>query len=198
MEKMDNKMDNQELISALADGQLRGAEFARGVQLAATDARARQAWVEYHFVGEALRTGRASTGTAPEAFLEKLQQRLREESLAAAPALAVARPVLAAPRPAANDWRWKLVAGVASVAAVSAVGWNMWGSSGAGGVRPQLAAAPAAATVVPVSAEASAASMMRDPRLDQLLQAHRQLGGGTALGTTSGFLRNATFEGQAR
>lgn len=193
MKKMD-MMDNQEMISALADGQLRGEDFARGVQVAAADARARQAWVSYHVVGEVLRTGRASMGTAPEAFLSRLQQRLREESMGSAPAMAVPQPVEAAQRPAANDWRWKLVAGVASFAAVAAVGWNMWSGIPAGSGQPQLAVAPAPA--VPVAIDAT--TMMRDPRLDQLLQAHRQLGGATALGTTSGFLRNATFEGQAR
>jgi len=40
--------------------------------------------------------------------------------------------------------------------------------------------------------------MIRDARLDRLLAAHRQLGGATALGTSSGFLRNATFEGPSR
>jgi sigma-E factor negative regulatory protein RseA len=40
--------------------------------------------------------------------------------------------------------------------------------------------------------------MMRDPRLDQLLQAHRQFGGATALANSSSFLRNATFEGPSR
>lgn len=192
MDAMD-KMDNQELISALADGQLRGEAFARAVELAAADERSREAWYAYHAVGEVLRTGRAVAGSDPEAFLARLRQGLREES-AAAPrpvVLAVARPAQAA----ANDWRWKLVAGVASVAAVAAVGWNMWGGP-AGTGQPQLASAPAAPSVLPASVEAGA--MVRDPRLDQLLQAHRQLGGATALGTSSGFLRNATFEGPAR
>jgi len=99
------------------------------------------------------------------------------------------------PDAAANDWLWKLAAGIASVAAVAAVGWNLWGAAGAGSAQPQLASAPSAA---PASLEASATPMMRDPRLDQLLDAHRQLGGATALGTTSGFLRNATFEGPGR
>ena len=183
-------MDNQELISALADGQLQGEAFARGVQAACADARGREAWCSYHLVGEVLRTGRASTGMPPEAFLAKLQRRLGEEP-AAAPR-AAARPELLHAREAANDWRWKIAAGVASVAAVVAVGWNVW--STAGSAQPQLASAPQAAAVV----EASAAPMTRDQRLDKLLAAHRQFGGATALGTTSGFLRNATFEGPGR
>jgi sigma-E factor negative regulatory protein RseA len=96
-------------------------------------------------------------------------------------------------RPAANDWRWKLVAGFASVAAVTAVGWNMVAAPGTSG-QPQIAAAPAASAAT----QASASAMIRDPRLDQLLAAHRQFGGATALQSSSGFLRNATFEGPAR
>jgi sigma-E factor negative regulatory protein RseA len=189
MDAMD-KMDNQELISALADGQLRGDAFAVGVQAAAADARAREAWCSYHLVSEVLRTGRASTGASPEAFLARLQQRLQAEQLTPQPI--VVQRVSVADRTAANDWVWKIAAGVASVAAVAAVGWNMWGGTAASG-QPQLAVGPAPAVV-----EASAAPIVRDPRLDKLLAAHRQLGGATALGTTSGFLRNATFEGPAR
>jgi sigma-E factor negative regulatory protein RseA len=197
METMD-KMDNQEIISALADGQLRGDDFARAVQLAATDARAREAWCAYHVVGEVLRTGRTFNGASPEAFLARLQQQLRAETSTAPARLPVVQVAVQRPGAAANDWRWKLVAGVASVAAVTAVGWNVWGTSGFGSAQPQLATASPAGGVMAVSAENSTNSMVRDPRLDQLLQAHRQLGGGTALGTTSGFLRNATFEGPAR
>src|SRR5690606_20258907 len=128
-----------------------------------------------------------------EAFLARLQQRLREEQpqrvLQAAPM------ALALPRePAANDWRWKLLAGVASVAAVAAVGWNMLGASAPAASGPQLAAAPA----VTPAAVPRAAAMIRDARLDQLLAAHRHLGAAGALQTSSGFLRNATFEGPAR
>ncbi|HEX7891573.1 MAG TPA: RseA family anti-sigma factor [Ramlibacter sp.] len=190
-----DKMDNQEMISALADGQLRGEDLARAVQVAAADARAREAWCAYHVVGEVLRTGRSNGGTAPETFLAKLQQRLREEPTGArAPEL---QAVAKAGRPAANDWAWKLVAGVASVAAFGAVGWNLWGAGS--GASTQLAAGGGTPGVVTVSAEANATpAMIRDARLDQLLQAHRQFGGGTALGTTSGFLHNAAFEGPAR
>ena len=194
MNEMD-KMDNQEMISALADGQLRGEAFVRGVQAAAADPRAREAWCTYHLVGEVLRTGRASTGAAPEAFLARLR-----DGLAAEPAAGVAiavQPAIEVRRndpPAANDWRWKMVAGVASVTAVAAIGWNMVGSGVPSTAQPQLAAAPAGVSAAAVRP----ASMIRDPQLDRLLDAHRQLGGATALQTSSGFLRNATFEGPAR
>lgn len=187
-----DRMDNQELISALADGQLRGEAFALGVQAACADARGREAWCSYHLVGEVLRTGRASTGTPPDVFLSRLQRRLQQEQPVAALQPAP-RTVAIAPRESANDWGWKVAAGVASFAAVAALGWNMWGGSPVG--QAQLAAAqPASGAVV----EASATPTIRDPRLDRLLAAHRQLGGATALGTSSGFLRNATFEGPAR
>jgi sigma-E factor negative regulatory protein RseA len=188
--KMD-KMDNQELISALADGQLQGEAFARGVQAATADARARETWFAYHVVGEVLRTGRPGTGTAPEAFLARMRERLQQES-PAAPAVTAPSEVSQS-APAANDRLWKLAAGLASVAAVAAVGWNVWSGSAAG-VQPQLAVAPQTASPV----EATPATMARDPRLDQFLAAHRQLGGATVLQNSGGFLRNATFEAPGR
>src|SRR5262249_47033707 len=160
-------------ISALADGQLQGEAFARGVQAATTDARARQAWCSYHVVGEVLRTGRAATGSEPEVFLARLRERLAEEQPVTPPPLALAQGVKHEAQPPANDWLWKMAAGVASVAAVAAVGWNVWYGGAAPSAQPQLAAAPAASAPV---VEASA-TMMRDPRLDQLLAAHRQLAG---------------------
>jgi sigma-E factor negative regulatory protein RseA len=45
-----------------------------------------------------------------------------------------------------------------------------------------------------VEAEQDGQVMLRDPRLDQLLAAHRQSGGASALQVPSGFLRSATFE----
>jgi sigma-E factor negative regulatory protein RseA len=70
----------------------------------------------------------------------------------------------------------------------------VWGTAGVG--NPQLAAAPGVQQAA--VAEAAAAPMTRDQRLDKLLAAHRQFGGATALQTSSGFLRSATFEGPAR
>jgi sigma-E factor negative regulatory protein RseA len=45
-----------------------------------------------------------------------------------------------------------------------------------------------------VTADGASELMIRDPQLDALLAAHRQMGGATALQMPSGFLRNATFD----
>jgi sigma-E factor negative regulatory protein RseA len=112
-------------------------------------------------------------------------------------------------------FRWKLVAGAASLAAAAAIGWN-W----VGGIGPRPAAQLVQQQQQPVSGSVLAASgstpqtasvmtpmrvvvgngnpqvMLRDPRLDQLLEAHQQAGGASQM--PSGFLRNATFDGPAR
>ena len=198
---MDSKMEQREMISALADGQLRGEAFAKAVEAAAADPDARQAWQAYHLIGDVLRTGQAGTLSSPQEFLDKLSQRLALEApirpVPAAPAPAVAVPV----RPAANDgsFRWKMVAGFASVAAVAAVGWTVVTGTGTGAQQPQLAgvAAPQGAAGATVAAGTQGV-MIRDARLDEILEAHRQFGGASALQMPAGFLRNATFEGASR
>ena len=75
---MDN-MQTQELISALADGQLRGEAFARGVEAVAADPAARQTWHTYHLIGEVLRSGEHAAATANPEFLSRLQRRLQAE-----------------------------------------------------------------------------------------------------------------------
>ena len=49
-----------------------------------------------------------------------------------------------------------------------------------------------------VPAAVAPGPMIRDPRLDEFLAAHRQLAGGSALQTPAGFLRNAAFESGSR
>jgi sigma-E factor negative regulatory protein RseA len=198
-----DKMQMQEMISALADGQLRGEALERVIRTVATDAQARNAWHTYHLIGDVLRSGNLPTGTAPATFLagfqvrlEREQARERREEVASAPLMQVVQAVPSSSE-AANDssFRWKLVAGVASLAAVAAIGWTAAGDM-LRGQSPQMAgAAPQGVTA---SAERPAI-MIRDPRLDEMLAAHRQLGGGaSALQSPAGFLRNATFEGPAR
>jgi sigma-E factor negative regulatory protein RseA len=189
--------DSQEMISALADGQLQGEAFARAVEAAAGDPAGRQAWHAYHLIGDVLRSSDLAAGSASNEFVVRLRGRLQQESAPVAlhrEAVQVSAELHPA---AANDasMRWKMAAAVASVAAVAAIGWNVGGPS-ALPVQPQLAVAtpPAANAVVAVQR----GPMIRDPRLDELLAAHRQLAGSPALQGSGGFLRNATFEGPAR
>jgi sigma-E factor negative regulatory protein RseA len=191
------QMQTQEMISALADGQLRGDAFAQSVQLAASDPVARDAWHTYHLIGDALRSGQWPAGSPPAQFLAKLQARLQQEQRPAALPAASSASATATlrPRAAANDasFRWKLVAGAASIAAVAAIGWSAAGGGMAS--KPEQAQLAAAATAPAASAPGV---MIRDPRLDEFLAAHRQLGSASALQMPTGFLRNATFDSSSR
>jgi sigma-E factor negative regulatory protein RseA len=189
-----NKMQTQELISALADGQLQGEDFARGVEAAASDPVGREAWLAYHVIGDVLRSGELAAGAQPDAFLRRVKLSLQQEQR-----LSAERPpahsVLLATRPqyAANDtsFRWKLVAGFASVAAVGAIAWSVAG--GIPGKPEQAQLATANGTVLTASERGV---MIRDAQLDEFMAAHRQLGGASVL--PAGFVRNATLESPGR
>ena len=167
-----------------------------------TDPQGREAWHTYHLIGDVLRSGDLARGTPPVVFLDRLQVRLRQERgpdqtrASGAGSTLAGEPVAVTDRGnAANDgvFRWKLLAGVATLAAVAAVAWSVAGGGDNGFGAAQIAAAqPEAAASSPSQV------MIRDPRLDELLAAHRQLGGATALQAPAGFLRNAIFEGPAR
>lgn len=195
-----NEMRTQEMVSALADGELRGDAFARAVAVAASDGEARDAWHTYHLIGDVLRSGEAGAGSVPDRFLSRLQARLREEqrppAAAVSPdALRVAVTVSQQRPAAANDgnFRWKVLAGVASLTAIGTVAWSLSGAPANGGAA-QLARTDGSA----VLANTQRGVMIRDARLDELLAAHRQMGGASVLPAPAGFLRNAAFEGPGR
>lgn len=200
---MDIQLENgvlaQDFVSLLADGRLLGAEFAKAVDTVSGDAEARATWHAYHVMGEVLRNDVPQTGT-DAAFLARFRERLAAEPVVARPQVDVVAPPQRVVAPAANEsvFRWKLVASLASVVAVSALAWSTISGLGVQGAARQLAQAPQS-FAAPVEAVAAAPHVMiRDARLDELLAAHKQTSGGSALHMSSGFLRNATFEGAAR
>jgi len=180
--------ESAERISALCDGQLPVEAFAQTVGELLDDTQAQRTWLSYHVVGDVLRSAELAPRTSDLAFLTRLEQRLAAEP---APLGMPMHPEFASPVPRhsanASVFHWKALAGLACAALVGVVGLEM------------LWTAPGAATVqvakVPVG---DLGVMVRDPRLDELLDAHRQLGGHSALQMPSGFLRNATYEGAAR
>ncbi len=203
---------SRELLSALADGQLRGSEFAEVVASATGSHDGLATWHAYHVVGDVLRCADLATGQDERAFLERLRLLLdapvgvvvgTDSAPQDNPGLAV--PVFASSgsrsrirTEGANDpdMRWKWLAGVASLAAVAVLGWHLGGWDAGFGQPSQLAVAPVAATVASPSAPPPV--MLRDARLDELLAAHKQFGGTSALQMPAGFLRNATFENPDR
>lgn len=205
---MNMMLNKDEQVSALLDGQLQGADFARAVEQVAGDSAARATWQTYHLVGEVLRTGAQGAAAGDPEFVLRLRARLAQEprgrlesatDLVGAHAGSVrATGHFDRNQEAANEssFRWKLVAGLASLAAVVAVGWNAVGGAGDKPAQAELAQAAPAAVVA--EAGTTRQVMIRDPRLDELLAAHRQTGGTTALQMPAGFLRNATFEAPAR
>lgn len=200
MHTMKPMTQHSELISALADGQLASEDFARALAACEADAQALDSWNTYHLIGDVLRSPELSPHAADTAFVARLRVRLSQEPvLVAAPALPEVRHAPAgrlgwSKAEAANDasFPWKMVAGFASVAAVAAIAWNAGAGLLSPVAAPQLAhSEPAAQQVLVVSEQGT---MVRDARTQELLAAHRQLGGTSALQMPSGFLRNATFE----
>jgi sigma-E factor negative regulatory protein RseA len=214
---MHGDIERHELVSALADGQLVGQEFANAVEWVGASDEARMRWHAYHLVGDVLRSGEVMTGAGDVAFVSRLKLCLDKEVTTMRPPTVQhqsdAQSVFVAGNDlklreyeSANDrnFQWKLVAGLASLALVIVVGWETLGV----GVRSSGSSQLAQVTV-PVKSSGPGLAlqqnsgeqtgepqvMIRDPHLDALLAAHRQYGEAPVLQVPARFLRNATFEG---
>lgn len=184
-----------ELLSALADGELGRTELGAALQAGGQDSATLARWNAYHLIGHGLRAPSSPVYSADATFLTGLRQVLAHEPpfISEQPHLAV---IQAAKGEASNDasFRWKLVAGFASVAAVCAIGWNAVATLPYA-AKPQLAQAsppaPASQQLVVASPQGP---MVRDARIEELMAAHRQFSGASALQVPSGFLQNATLE----
>jgi sigma-E factor negative regulatory protein RseA len=192
------------------------------VQAASQDVEGERAWHLVHLVGDAMRSQELAGPCLNEEFVRAVQARIavaRFDTQALPPPAGAPAPLEVRGQVAndpANAWSWRMVAGMgamslALVAAFSLGGY--WPSNGPAGTlaqsaKPVEAPVPPAktptlpvATPAPAQASATAAAppavMLRDPRLDELLAAHRQMGGTSALQKPAGFFRNAAHQEQA-
>lgn len=195
----------REQLSALADGQLDGDAFAAALEFASEE-DGQATWQLYQLVGDVLRSPDLAQPADP-AFMARLRDQLALESRPVRVAATMqTETVVSVPVQAANAsvFRWKMAAGFASLAAVAAIGWSALATlqtPGASGAQLAVATDRTAAPVTPVVAVADADGqqvMIRDPRLDELLAAHKQFGSTSALQMPAGFLRNATFDTTGR
>jgi len=168
-------MSRSEQISVLMDGELAPHEVSDMLE-AAKSAAGMSEWTAYQVIGDALRSEELTHVGSTEAFLARFSARLDSEPHLLVPAVASRHKLLFRP-----SWVRRVVPGTAIAAAVAAVSWvvvpQMRGPADGGtpdavvAQATQPAGMPAKAGIVTVSAESS--QMIRDPRLDEYLRAHR-------------------------
>ena len=210
-----------EELSALLDGELPRGAVERICSEWRTDARSRDTWHAYSLIGDVMRCDDLALSCASdEQFLRDFRKRMAAEPVVLAPrpvqapaadtesdeSPPVVRPVRA--------WAWPLSAALAAgfVVVVGAV-IGVQNPAASTSAAPQVAMAPAdhaSNPLMKVSRTEDIAppsevypegmelvfdgQVIRDPRLDRYLLAHKQFAGTSVLGPTSGLLRHAAVE----
>lgn len=221
MDSADGQATSRERLSALLDGEATPSQFDEWLASHQGDPEQRrqdcEAWHLYHLIGDVMRSEDLAGGSRGDVFLQGVRQRLQHEPVIVAPSVAVSSVGRARRR-----WRTPVAtaAGVAAVAGALIVlrlgdaGVGMPSPGGTPLAQQAVPSSVAATAVVPVAAPAAPTTpasatelrvvhedqtLIRDARLDQYLAAHKQFGGGSALGAgPSLFLRNAAHEGPGR
>lgn len=216
----------QALVWNLVDGRLRGEAFERAAQVACNDVEGMRVWHVAHLMGDAMRSQELAGLGLDAEFVQAVQARIAaeifEEPIAQdAPSAVDAAglpPGLGKGRAESANWRnWRMLAGVGSMAIALGAAFSLgayWPNAEPVGTLAQRVKASgppalaATASALPVAAQGNAAAspgaasvaapsvMLRDPRLDELLAAHRQMGGTSALQKPAGFFRNAAHHDQ--
>ena len=208
-----------EELSALLDGELQGGPVARICSDWRTDVRSRDTWHAYALIGDVMRCeDLAHSCASDEQFLRDFRKRMAAEPVVLAPRVAhhsvddlAGDGAVPALRPR-RAWAWPAALAAGFVVVIGAlVGVQNPGVTAS--AEPQIAAVPAGNStdsLVKVSQAEEAAppsgvyaagmelvfdgQVIRDPRLDRYLLAHKQFAGTSVLGPTSGLLRNAAVE----
>ncbi len=187
-------------VSDLVDGCLPDGTDGEALSALLSDPQSVQTGHAYQVAGDVLRSAELAPSHGDLAFLERFERRLALEPVRP-PLPEQDRVVVDVGAASANAsvFRWKVFAGLACTALVGVIGLNQWTQSGVQNGGQMAVRAPLPSTAAPVVvANDSLGPMMRDARLDELMAAHIQLGGHSALQVPAGFLRNATYEGPAR
>ena len=74
----DDEREQLERISALADGQLVGDEFAHAMDWVGSSEQARASWHAYHVIGDALRSVELTDCSRDRAFAARVCERLAQ------------------------------------------------------------------------------------------------------------------------
>lgn len=215
---LDATVARRQELSALIDGEL----AADGVQRLCTawrnEAPCRESWHAYNLIGDVMRSEElASSSLHDEQFLRDLRSRLVAEPVVLAPdATSAGRETAVAEmhRGRVRSWRAPAAMAAGLMIVVGAMVATQVPRQAVDGAVP-MAAMPASTTLRPASPQLAVLNsppesnpaptelvfdgqVIRDPRLDRYLLAHKQFSGSSVLGAPSGFLRNAAAEVPAR
>ena len=195
-------------LSAALDGEVGASEATLSAQTWAVDPEHRTQWHAWCLAGDVMRADDLACNPAhDEAFLARLRERMAGEPVVLAPT--VSRPLPAASGAARWAVRWASgrvagsAAALAGVAVVAFVAVSVRNPPSEVGTTPLASVAPKVDDVgTPTSLgsrpslalSSSQSVVVRDPRLDAYLAAHKQFSGSSALGVPSTFLRSATVE----
>mgnify|MGYP005755617581 CR=1 FL=1 len=208
---MGDEASSRERLSAILDGEATPSQFDEWLASQQDEpeqrSMAREAWHVYHLIGDVMRSDELARASRADAFLDGVRERLRDEPV-------VMAPVVAASQGGASRraWRTPLATAAGVVAVAGALIVLRLGDAGLEGATPAATLAQQPAPATPVAAVAAPPApaaelrvvngdqtLIRDARLDDYLAAHKQFGGGSALGSApSMFLRNAAHEGPGR
>jgi len=208
----ENGSPEAERLSALADGEVDGAAATAACGAWRTDVELRRTWHSWHLIGDVLRSeDLASSAERDQRFLLALRTRLAAEPVVLAPAPLPATASAAQTRRPANRWLLpsSVAAGFMLVVGTFVVVGPVGGPTSPAPIlaRTDAQATPAspirqASIREPAAAPAPAVAlngrMIRDPRLERYLEAHKQFAGTSALGVPSTFLRSATVDAEPR
>jgi len=190
---MQQEKNTEELISALVDGELQADEFEQAFALLDAHPQSKSSWHAYHVAGDVLRNSQLANSAARDmAFMTSLTSRLKSEQEQHRLAV-VSLNISIAPVRSAN-WAFfnhRRVAGLAAIAIVATLAWQLGFNPQGADNFPQLADSSE-------QTQPLASKLIRDPRLDEFLAAHQQLGGASALQLPVGFIRNATLDQPSR
>jgi len=218
MSPQESSSSDAQALSALMDGHASAAEAKALCEAWGREEDLQKDWQLYHLIGDALRSDELAQRPAHDVrFLSRLSAKLALEPVVLAPQAPL---IPAAQVPVPRRARWAAPMAVAAGFMVVAGALVVLQGSGmfeqGGGTLAQtgnpdsraIAASSLAATplpdvgVVAVGGQVNTLmqtypanqQLVRDARLDRYLQAHKEIGAGTALGVSTGFLRNASYD----
>lgn len=192
----------REALSVLADGEADAAAAGEAAARWRDDDDAKATWHAYQLIGDVLRSEDLAAGPRDRLFMQRLHVRLMQEPTVLAPA-----PDLPLDGPHSGQGslmhRWAvplgLAAGMALVLGTLVVVRHDQEANAPALVADAMPAQPLQRVGLAAAAGSSSAPvLLRDPRLDRYLAAHKQFQSANAMGPSTGFIRSATYDAATR